>query len=81
MKLARAATIVQQLTYHNNPNQAPYSERNSGGCPDGYFVRPSTGVHVNSHGKSEAIGMISLSQQNSRTTRLLLLSFSLMDKS
>ncbi|KIM74224.1 hypothetical protein PILCRDRAFT_14574 [Piloderma croceum F 1598] len=33
---------IPQLTYHNNPNQAPYSERNSGGRPDGYFVRPST---------------------------------------
>ena len=76
------------LTYHNNPNQAPYSERHSGACPDGYFVRPSPGVHVKRHDKSKAtvhnwddITVPAEFQKNDKPADVAEVSFSLMDKS
>ena len=76
------------LTYHNNPNQAPYSERHSGARPDGYFVRPSTGVHVKRHGKYKAtvhnwddITVAAEFKKNDKPATIADVSFSLMDKS
>lgn len=40
------------LTYHNNPNQTPYFKRHSGAHPDGYFMRPSTGLYGKRRGRS-----------------------------
>jgi hypothetical protein len=76
------------LTYHNNPDQAPYSERHSSACPDGYFVWPSTSVHVKCHGKSKAtvhnwddITVVEEFKKNNKPAAVTDVSFSLMDKS
>jgi hypothetical protein len=79
---------IPLFTYHNNPNQAPYSERHSGARPDGYFVRPSTGVHVKRHGKSkdtvhnwDDITVPAEFKKDDKSAAIADVSFPLMDKS
>jgi hypothetical protein len=79
---------IRLLTFHNNPNQAPYSERHNDTRPDGYFVRPSTGVHAGPRGKSKAavhnwddIAVPAEFKKHDTPATVADVSFSLIDKS